>query len=309
MTFSTKRIKPAVLQHLKEALVLAYWYKKDLRAFLSTALPDFGLISKLDWADYKRNIVHSLVNTMASNENKYQEELLNLLLATSEITDPNWLKRVEDGQRKYDDAVEALDTLRSQVEPYRKLRSETEEFERHRREEEAKAEVQRAIREKVAELKTLLYQLIGETDHQKRGYALESLLNQLFAVFDIDAKSSFKITGEQIDGAFTFDGTEFLFEAKWQKESCGLSDLDSFSGKIGRKLDNTLGVFLSVNGFQRSAVETFTQNRPSLFLMDGSDLSAVLEDRISLPDLLTRKRQHASRKGEVFISAYDILSG
>lgn len=45
---SSKRINPAVLQHLKEALGLAYWYKKDLRAFLSTALPDFGLISKLD---------------------------------------------------------------------------------------------------------------------------------------------------------------------------------------------------------------------------------------------------------------------
>jgi hypothetical protein len=49
--------------------------------------------------------------------------------------------------------------------------------------------------------------------------------------------------------------------------------------------------------------------RPSHFLMDGGDLSAVLEDRVSLPELLTRKRQHASRKGAVFISACDIIGG
>jgi hypothetical protein len=305
---STKRINPAIFQPLKEALSLAFWYKKDLRAFLSTALPDFGLIPQLDWTDYKRNIVHHLIDTMAASQQKYRDELLDLILATAEITDPSHLKRVEDGQRKYDEAVEALTTLRKQVDPYRKLRSETEEHERHRREEEAKAEFQRAVRERLVELKELLYELIRESNHQKRGYSLEKLLNQLFALFDIDAKSSFKITGEQIDGAFTFDGTEFLFEAKWQQERVAVADLDSFSGKINRKLDNTLGLYLSVNGFQDSAIETFSQNRPSMFLMDGGDLSAVLEDRISLPELLTRKRQHASRKGEVFISAYQILS-
>ena len=307
MTSSSKRINPAIFQPLKEALALAFWYKKDLRAFLSTALPDFGLISQLDWTDYKRNIVHHLVDTMAASQDKYRDELLDLILSTAEITDPSHLKRVEDGERKYDDAVAALKTLRDQVEPYRKLRSQAEESTRHRREEEAKAAVQRAVRERLLELKELLHELIRETNHQKRGYSLEKLLNQLFALFDIDAKSSFRIVGEQIDGAFTFDGTEFLFEAKWQQGSAAVADLDSFSGKINRKLENTLGLFLSVNGFQDSAIETFSQSRPSMFLMDGGDLSAVLEDRISLPELLTRKRQHASRKGEVFISAYQIL--
>ena len=134
------------------------------------------------------------------------------------------------------------------------------------------------------------------------------LLNQLFALFDIDAKASFRIVGEQIDGAFTFEGTEYLFEAKWQQDKASVADLDSFAGKIGRKLENTLGLFLAVNGFQNSVLTTYSQNRSQLFLMDGSDLSAILEDRVGLPELLTRKRQHASRTGEVFISAYQILS-
>lgn len=303
-----KRVNAAILAPLKEALSLAFWYKKDLRAFLSTALPDVGLVAHLDWTDYKRNIVAQLVDTLAKNQSKYLDELLDLILATADITDPNHLKRLEDGQQKYDEAVAALVTLQKQVDPYRQLRSQEEEANRHRREEDARAAVQRATRERLLELKGLLYELTADANHQKRGYALEKLINKLFALFDIDAKASFKITGEQIDGAFTFENTEFLFEARWRNEKSAVADLDAFAGKIGRKLENTLGLFLSVNGFEDTAIGTYSQNRPTLFLMDGSDLSAVLEDRIGLPELLTRKRQHASHTGEVFISAYRILS-
>ncbi|SHE79357.1 hypothetical protein SAMN02745225_01645 [Ferrithrix thermotolerans DSM 19514] len=304
---SSKRVSASVLQPLKEALSLAFWYKKDLRAYLNVVLPDVGLVGHLDWTDYKRNIVARLVDTMAANQGKYLDELLTLILATADITDPSHLKRIEDGDRKYKEAVEALSTLRNLVAPYRALRTESEEAARRQREEEARAAVQREIGIKLAELRDLLYELTRNEDHQARGYALEKLLNELFALFDIDAKASFRIVGEQIDGAFTFEGTEYLFEAKWRKDRAEVADLDSFAGKVGRKLENTLGLFLSVNGFQESVLSTYSQNRPRLFLMDGGDLSAVLEDRIGLPELLTQKRQHASRTGEVFISAYTIL--
>lgn len=308
MTLNSKRVNASILQPLKEALSLAFWYKKDLRAFLSVVLPDVGLVSHLDWTDYKRNIVARLVDTMASNQSIYLDELLTLILATADVTDPGHLKRVEDGERKYVEAVAALDTLRGLVAPYRELRTETEEAMRRQRQDEARAAIQRDIRLKLGELRELLNDLTRSTDPQARGYSLEMLLNQLFALFDIDAKASFRIVGEQIDGAFTFEGTEYLFEAKWQQDKASVADLDSFAGKIGRKLENTLGLFLAVNGFQNSVLTTYSQNRSQLFLMDGSDLSAILEDRVGLPELLTRKRQHASRTGEVFISAYQILS-
>jgi hypothetical protein len=307
MTTGAQRVSASVLQPLKEALSLTFWYKKDLRGFLGVVLPDIGLVGHLDWTDYKRNIVSQLVDTMAQNQSKYLDELLTLILATADITDPSHLKRVDDGERKYSEALVALDTLRQLVGPYRALRTEAHESIRRHREEEARSAVQREMRLKLIDLNDLFHELARQKDHQARGYALEKLLNQLFALFDIDAKASFRIIGEQIDGAFTFEGTEYLFEAKWQQDRAAVSDLDSFTGKVGRKLENTLGLFLSVNGFHDSVFETYSQNRSRLFLMDGSDLSAILEDRIGLPDLLTRKRQHASRSGEVFISAYQIL--
>jgi hypothetical protein len=117
--------------------------------------------------------------------------------------------------------------------------------------------MQRAINEKLTELRTSFYEMV-KLPAQARDYALEKFLNGLFALFDIDAKSPFRISGEQIDGAFTFEG-EFLLEAKWQDAKTPVADLDSFAGKVGRKLDNKLGRFLSMNGFQDSAIEVHSR--------------------------------------------------
>ena len=210
----TRRINPAALYALKEALVLAFWYKRDLRGFLTSCLGRGELVAHLDWTDYKRSIVAQLVGSLAADQHRHFDELLNLTLATADMSDPSHLKRIEDGDRKYADAVAALKTLRDLVEPYRKLRTEEEEANHRREADRVEAQMQQAMTEKLAELRKSFYEIVA-LPAQARGYALEKFLNGLFALFDIDAKAPFRISGEQIDGAFTFEG-EFLLEAKWQ---------------------------------------------------------------------------------------------
>ncbi|WP_051183806.1 restriction endonuclease [Amycolatopsis balhimycina] len=162
--------------------------------------------------------------------------------------------------------------------------------------------------DKLVELRQDFITITGQ-EAQRRGYSLEKFLNELFALYDIDAKGSFRVYGEQIDGAFTFQGVEYLLEAKWHKDLTPLADLDVFSGKVNRKLDNTLGLFVSMMGFQPSAIELATDGqRPALLLMDGSDLMMALDGRIAFPELLKRKRQHAAQNGDVFLRATQILS-
>ncbi|MFD8495885.1 hypothetical protein [Amycolatopsis sp. NPDC059657] len=303
-----KHVNAAVLHPLKEALRLTYWYKNDLRAFLNATLGDRSLVAELDWTAYKHQIVTQLIDKLAANQHKYFDVLLNLLLTVAEVEDPSHLKRLTDGQKKYDEAVNSLTSLRKQVEPYRKLRSEKEDAARRLEAELARNENARAMSEKLAELKQLFFTIMSQ-DPQTRGYSLEKLLNDLFALYDIDAKGSFRIHGEQIDGAFTFQGVEYLLEAKWQKELTPLADLDTFSSKVNRKLDNTLGLFLSMSGFQPNALTLIGHSRrPTLLLMDGSDLTMTLEERILFPDLLMRKRQHAAQTGDIFLKATSLLT-
>ena len=66
-----KKIAPAAIQALKEALTLVYWYKSELRSFLSQSLSDPKVLSRLNWDDYKRNIVATLVDHLSLNEEVY----------------------------------------------------------------------------------------------------------------------------------------------------------------------------------------------------------------------------------------------
>lgn len=150
--------------------------------------------------------------------------------------------------------------------------------------------------------------MISSTDPHARGFKFEKVIRDLFALFDLDPKASFKIQGEQIDGAFTFENNDYLFEGKWQKELCNIQDLDAFSGKLTRKLDNTLGLFCSINGFSEDAVKAHSTGRRLMILMDGSDLMAILEARIDLLQLLLRKRTHASQTGNIYLKIHEIIA-
>jgi len=157
------------------------------------------------------------------------------------------------------------------------------------------------------ELNQKFMDIATSSDAQKRGYGLEKLLNELFTLFDLDPKASFKITGEQIDGAFTFKDDDFLLEAKWQKQLIVTSDLYSFAGKVNGKRKNTLGLYVSMDGFSTECLQTTSSDLRSLILMDGMDLNAILTDRITLDDLLYRKRRHASETGNIYLNVNKIL--
>jgi hypothetical protein len=304
---TTKRIAPAVLAPLQDALTAVYWFKPDLRTFLDAAVGDRGLVARIDFKQVKRQIVRDLIRMLDADQHRYFENLLNLLLAVADIQDPAWLKRVEDGQQKYDEAVAALETLRFYVEPYRRLRSEAERVEQQMSVERELAAARIVVAEHLKELNSL-FESLRTLNPQPRGYALEKLLSSLFKVYDIDTKGPFRIEGEQIDGAFSFQGTEYLLEAKWQEAPTPLEDLEKLRGKVNRKLDNTLGMFVSINGFAASGLKLFNQGaRPNLILTDGMDLAAVMQDRIPLPELLVRKRQHAARTGEIHFSAWNLI--
>jgi hypothetical protein len=277
-----KRISAAVLAPLQDALTAAYWYKSQLRTFLNAATGEPQLMAQLDWSQYKRFIVRELVEKLAADQHKYFDTLFSLLLATADIGDPKHLKKLDDNGEQYREAVEALETLNLHVAKYRQLQSESEEIKRRQRVDRELAAQRQVTSEKLCKLKDDFLAL-HKLDPQTRGYKLEEVLNNLFRLHEINAKGPFRILGEQIDGAFTFEGTEFLLEAKWQKELSTTSDIDIFFGKVERKLDNTLGMFFSMSGFQKNALSLAGRGkRPALLLADGADLMLVLEGHLDL---------------------------
>ena len=92
-----KRISPAAINALKEALSTAYWFKSDLKRFLITALGPGFVVNKLDWEDNKRNIVGNLVDSLARDEARYQATLIQLMKDVAAIDDFSHLERLDAG--------------------------------------------------------------------------------------------------------------------------------------------------------------------------------------------------------------------
>jgi len=304
-----KKIAPAAIVALKEALIHIYWYKSDLRSFLSCTLNDPSLLSRLNWEDYKRNIVASLIDFLVMHEDKYQRQLLSLMREVARVEDFSHLTRLDDGAQKAEKAKSAVAALKRQIGSLDRLLSEEKEIERRREEAHRKMMAVTAVRDRLEELKKEFLSLVSSDNAQQRGFQLEKILRELFELFDLDPKASFRTKGEQIDGAFTFEGTDYLLEAKWQQEPVRASDLDVLAGKLSRKLENTLGLFLSLNGFSEDGVKTHSSGRRLIILMDGNDLMAVLEGRIDLVKLLLRKRREASYTGNIYLRIHEILTG
>jgi restriction endonuclease Mrr len=113
----------------------------------------------------------------------------------------------------------------------------------------------------------------------------------------------FRLVGEEIDGTFKFEGENYIVEAKWQDPSTSTSQLYTFAHKVDGKMHGR-GLFISVNGFSSEGIRAIVHGKHiQTMLMDGADLSAVLEQRISLEVMLDYKIRAAQTRGDVYVCA------
>jgi hypothetical protein len=304
-----QRISANAIQALKDALVNAFWFKRDLYNYVKGAVegePTF--LSGIEWVDpnvYKRDSVSTFVDRLVREQDDHQNLLLGLMVDVAAMTDFPQLHRTEDSEAKIAHARESVARLKLLIEPY----EQTLAHEQAQRDQiaiaRADAERRRGTAQRLSELLDR-YVAIAQMPPQQRGYALEDLLKDLFDAFDLDPKASFRVSGDQVDGGFTLD-EHYILEAKWENTPSARSALDVFSAKVGRTSENTLGLFLAMNGFEPAAVEAHCKKGSPLVLMDGGDLYVVLDGRIDLRELLRRKRRHAAMTGNILLTASELL--
>ena len=141
---------------------------------------------------------------------------------------------------------------------------------------------------------------------QPRGYALEKFLKELFDANGMAGKASFRLIGEQIDGSFELMGETYLLEAKWINKPVDAADLRSFNAKVEDKASWSRGLFVSYSGFSEDGLVAFGKGK-SVVCMDGFDLSEMLQNRLSLNDVLSKKVRCAAETGQPFVRLRDLL--
>ena len=304
---ATKVVSPSAVLALKQALTDLYWYKNDLRSFLTMTLSNPSLLSRINWEEYKRNIVSEVVDFLVKNQAVMQSDLVKLVEEVSKVHDFSHLERLDGGKEKASLAEKSVAALRGLYVVYADVKEENAKVEIRKKKAVESLKKNSAIRDALNKLNEEYLLLLNSKNLQQRGFDLEKIVRKLFQIFDLDPKASFRILGEQIDGAFSFDGTEYLFEGKWQKEPIAAHELDSFAAKVERKLDNTLGLYLSMNGYSPDGITAHSSGRRLILLIDGGHLMAVFEGRIELPQLLARIKRNAAQTGNIYLDVGEIF--
>jgi hypothetical protein len=141
------------------------------------------------------------------------------------------------------------------------LEREAEQKKRLAEQQAKMGEAQRQ-RMKLATVKRDLYSLFNEHNSQKRGKALEGVLNSLFEASGILVREAFTLKGsqgegiiEQIDGAVEIEGALYLVEMKWWHEPIGVGDVSQHLVRVYQR-GQARGIIISESGYTEPAITT-----------------------------------------------------
>lgn len=298
----------AIADKMKACLLSIFWPKKDIIAFLKnngcTTIDLRGISEELHRSTIIDSAFEQLYDRGDGGLGQFRAMLKSLI---------EW----DHFDPYYFFAIGKLDlaTAKLNIQSLKNLREERDnKIERERRQAQQRkdAEVNRVA---TLDFKKIFLNLYQEKDSdgkiistQKRGYLFEDFLKNLFQKAGIATTERFSVNvvGEQIDGVFKFEGENYVVEAKWHDEITSTSSLYVFSQKVEGKMYGR-GFFISVNGFTPGSV-TALKNGKALktILVDGADLTLVVEGIYTLEEMIDRKIKAAQTRGHIYVDVHTL---
>jgi hypothetical protein len=181
-----------------------------------------------------------------------------------------------------------------------------------RMKEERDSERQQHIRAKDAEIAAIqkkksaisgltgeLFGLFKETDTQKRGKALEGILNRLFAVYGIRVRDAFTVRGsgregviEQIDGVIELDSHLYFVEVKWWDTPVGAPEIAQHMMRVFMRAE-ARAIIISASDFTAPAVSACRDalSHKVVTLCTLQEIVTVLEQEREVGQFLRSKVQ------------------
>ena len=146
----------------------------------------------------------------------------------------------------------------------------------------------------------------SDSDHQSRGYTLEKIVIGLAALGGLQTAPSYRIKRpltikqHQIDGWLKVNEHSYRLECKWTSDPVRYDDVLKFTDKVD--VAGVSALMVSMGGYDAAAVAKASELRArfAVLLMSGGELESVLEQRISLAELIAVKRAYFDARSDVF---------
>jgi hypothetical protein len=295
-TFTNERPSHHLIELVYQAALHSFWRKDALKRFLRRCNVSENYLAQLSSDERKRDWLDRIIPELEKST-AGGKAILQMAQILAEQTSFPDLESCEDSRDKIQKAQHAVDGLKNflskiklQPKPYvsETARESTNDL-LIRSENSLKA------------LKTRLEKLIPKLGTQGGGYEFQDWFYDLVELMEVEGRRPYVISGRQIDGSVTIDGTTFLVELKFTKEQATATDVDSLRAKVHSKADNTMGFMLSMSGYSSTAISEASQARTTVVLLDYSHIYLVLDATITFSELLKRIMRHCSQTGEAFL--------
>jgi len=286
-----------------DALLKAFWFRPSLRFFLQ----QHGIAEKTlaCWHpdQSKRQYIEWLWPRLVRDD-RGNQAILAMARSLAEMNDFPDLERREDTVIRVPEAKLAAGRLREPVQKVDAALGESEQAQQRRQAAQQSRVQVASTQPSIGKLQKELDGLIPDLGTQEAGYAFEKWFYDLAVFYELYARPGYKTGGRQIDGAVTIESTTYLVETRFTREPIGSPDIDVFMAKIESKADNTMGLFVSIAGFNEGAVQAASKAKTPMLLLDHSHLmNLILRGVMTLPDVVARVKRHASQTGSAFLPA------
>jgi len=143
---------------------------------------------------------------------------------------------------------------------------------------------------------------------QARGFVFEKFLGRMARFYGLQVTGAFRIEGSQIDGTVKYDGENYNIEAKWEHQLMSDEPLLAFCRKLEINMHGR-GIFISINGYTTGALAILERaGAKNTVLMDGEDITLILNEILTLPDALDKKIHAAQTRGQFYIHPVTVKS-
>jgi len=166
-------------------------------------------------------------------------------------------------------------------------------------------------------IKADLVALFAESDANKRGTALEGVLNRLFQSHGVLIREAFKRVGnagegvvEQIDGVIELDGHIYLVEMKWWEKALGVPEVSQHLVRVYHR-DAARGILISHSGFTGPAIATCREAlvQGVFVLATLQELVLLMEHDGSISEWLRQKVRAAITDKEPLVQSLSEVAG
>ncbi|AKB68019.1 restriction endonuclease [Methanosarcina mazei] len=304
---NTFHYPPELMSLLGDTIPLLNRKKIDVFLFFEGAGVTPKLIQPLrqQWQRDKNSITkfeitQQILTKLNQNDETYLRERREVLKRVVEFE--SFLSCWPDDQLKARGLVAEIQKVVNVKDSFTRIAKERESEQRVRIAQK-KAEIEKINRKKeeIARIKAELFSLFSEKNRQKRGKALEGVLNSLFQAYGVLIREAFALTGdegegivEQIDGVIEIDGHLYFIEMKWWDKPISVPEISQHLVRVYHRAESR-AIIISASGFTGPAVSTCKDalQQKVVTLCTLQELVILLEKEGDLCNFIKKKIQAA----------------